>query len=198
MLVFWKEKMVLFAVPKTGTTALTGALAPSASMVMRDPTDLKHASVYRYQRFLLPLFRRLGQGDMETVAVIRHPVDRLSSWYRYRSRDDLVGHPNSTKGVLFDQFVAEYLKGKPAPYAALGSQAKFLKDRDGNVAITHLFRYESLPKLVTFLEQRLNRKIILPEINISPKMALSLDPAIEGDLRRKHADEFEIWETAIR
>ncbi len=197
MLVFWKEKLVLFAIPKTGTTALEGALAPAASMVLRDPTDLKHANYYRYQRFLVPLFKRLGQPDMETIAVIRHPVDRLGSWYRYRSRDDLAGHPNSTRGLTFDQFVTEYLKGKPAPYAALGSQARFLDDSDGNMAITHLFRYEALPKLVTVLEQRLNRKIVLPEVNVSPKMDLSLDPDVEGRLRRKHADEFALWETAI-
>lgn len=197
MLVFWKEKLVLFAIPKTGTTALEGALAPSASMVMRDPTDLKHANVYRYQRFLVPLFRRLGQDDMETIAVIRQPVDRLGSWYRYRSRDDLAGHPNSTKGVTFDQFVAEYLKGKPAPYAALGSQARFLNDSDGNMAITHLFRYEALPKLVAFLEDRLKRKIVLPKVNVSPKMELTLDPGVEARLKRKHADEFAVWETAI-
>jgi hypothetical protein len=52
MLVFWKENLVLLAVPKTGSTALQGALAPRASMVFRDPPKLKHAPCYRYRRFL--------------------------------------------------------------------------------------------------------------------------------------------------
>ena len=38
MLVFWKENLVLLAVPKTGSTALQGALAPRASgLVVANP-----------------------------------------------------------------------------------------------------------------------------------------------------------------
>ncbi|MFT7107527.1 MAG: hypothetical protein ACJAVT_002051 [Yoonia sp.] len=60
MLVFWKENLVLLAVPKTGSTALQGALAPRASMVFRDPPKLKHAPCYRYRRFLKPYFVQTG------------------------------------------------------------------------------------------------------------------------------------------
>jgi len=71
MLVFWAEKLVFLAVPKTGTTAIEGALAPRASMVLRDPPQLKHSPVYRYKRFLQPLFAQGGgQDDMETFAMV--------------------------------------------------------------------------------------------------------------------------------
>ena len=50
MLVFWKERLVFLAVPKTGTTALEGALAPKAALVFRDPPILKHTPLYRYRR----------------------------------------------------------------------------------------------------------------------------------------------------
>ena len=43
MLVFWKENLVFLAVPKTGTTAIEGALSPYAAMVLRDPPQIKHA-----------------------------------------------------------------------------------------------------------------------------------------------------------
>ncbi|MFB2531967.1 gamma-glutamyl kinase [Paracoccus sp. p4-l81] len=194
MLMFWNERLVFLAVPKTGTTAIEGALAPRASLVLRDPATLKHTPVYRYRRFLEPYFATCGPKDLETLAVTRHPIDWLGSWYRYRLRDDLVGHPNSTRGVTFDEFVREFCKDKPAPYAALGTQAKFLTDADGQIAVTHLFRYEAQPRLIAFLEDRLSIKIQFKQLNVSPKAELTLSPKIEAILRRKRAAEFAVWE----
>ena len=75
MLVFWKENLVLMAVPKTGSTALEGALAPRASLVLRDPPELKHAPCYRYKRFLKPLFKQVGGENPELMAIVRNPID---------------------------------------------------------------------------------------------------------------------------
>ena len=41
MLVFWAEKLVFLAVPKTGTTALEGALAPVSYTHLTLPTILR-------------------------------------------------------------------------------------------------------------------------------------------------------------
>jgi hypothetical protein len=202
MLVFWKERLVFLAVPKTGTTALEGALAPRASFVLRDPPILKHTPFYRYKRFVEP-FLALGTSDrlppmMETIAVIRHPVDWLSSWYRYRHRDDLVGHANSTRGIGFNDFVTEFTKGKPAPFANIGSQAKFVADGDGNCGITYLFRYEEPQHLHDFLAKRLGVVMDLPRLNVSPRVDTPLSADVEELLRRKCAAEFAIWEKAGR
>jgi hypothetical protein len=198
LLVFWKERLVLLAVPKTGTTALQRALGPKASMVMRDPPTLKHTPVYRYKRFVEPMFGQAGGEGFETVAAIRQPVEWLSSWYRYRHRDDLAGHPNSTRGVSFDDFVTEYTKGKPAPYAALGSQARFVQGKAGEIGVTHLFRYEQQDRLFAFLEERLQVKIDLQRMNVSPEMAVGLSAEVEALYRRRCADEFAVWEAAGR
>lgn len=198
MLVFWKEKLVFLAVPKTGTTSLEGALAPKAAMVMRDPPILKHSPIYRYRRFIEPYFGVAGDDKLETLAVIRNPVDWLSSWYRYRHRDDLVGHPNSTRDISFDDFVEEYCKGKPAPYAGVGSQAKFVCGNEDEIVVDHLFQYEQQDKLVEFLENRLNTKIDLPRLNISPVLETPLSEKIEEKLRRKREIEFKVWDAARR
>jgi hypothetical protein len=198
MLVFWKEKLVFLAVPKTGTTALEGALAPRASLVLRDPPILKHCPVYRYRRFLEPFLAQAGDQTLETLAVIRNPVDWLSSWYRYRHRDDLKGHPNSTQGISFDTFVTEYAKGKPAPFAAVGSQAKFVQGQDGVTVVTHIYRYEAQDKLIDFLQDRLSVRINLPRLNVSPQMELTLSPDIRARLEQKCPSEFAVWEAAQR
>ncbi len=196
MLVFWKERLILLAVPKTGTTALEGALAPRAQFVLRDPPQIKHAPLYRARRFVVPLIEAAGGSGFETVAAVREPVDWLGSWWRYRQRDDLAGQVNSTRGVGFDDFVDQFARGKPAPYAAVGSQARFVGDGEGNVAVDHLFRYESFDALVGFLEDRLSLRLDLPRLNVSPQMPLTLSPEIEDRLRRKRGAEFAVWEAA--
>ena len=194
MLVFWKENLVLLSVPKTGTTAIQGALAPHAAMVLRDPPQLKHSPCYRYKRFLRPFFSQAGGQTPEVMAVVRHPIDWLGSWYRYRSRDELVGHPNSTRGVSFDDFVAEYCKGRPAPFANVGSQAKFLQV-NGELGVDYLFRYEAQDKIIAFLEDRLQRSINLKHLNVSPKQELTLSSDLETKLRQKRPEEFDVWES---
>lgn len=196
MLVFWKQKLVFLSVPKTGTTAYEQALAPLAAMVILDPPELKHAPVYRYNRFFRPMFEKAGRADdIETMAVMREPVSWLGSWYRYRRRPFMQGRPNNTFDVSFDEFVEAYMQGKPPGFANVGSQARFLEPRPNGTAVTHLFRYEDQPRLIAFLEQRLDTKITLDRANVSPEMELTLSPAVEKKLRRKCAEEFELWDS---
>jgi hypothetical protein len=198
MLVFWKENLVLLAVPKTGSTALEGALAPRASMVLRDPPHLKHAPCYRYKRFLKPFFVQAGGQKPELMAVVRNPIDWLGSWYRYRRRSDLIGHDNSTHDISFDEFVLEYCKGNPAPFANVGSQNKFLRINDGEIGVDHLFQYEQWDLVIGYLEERLEMTITLKQKNVSPVMELALSKQVEAKLLEKRAAEFEVWEAGKR
>nr|WP_319948078.1 gamma-glutamyl kinase [uncultured Shimia sp.] len=196
MLVFWKQRLVFLSVPKTGTTAIETALAPHAGIVISDPPELKHAPLYRYNRFFRPMFERACKEDnMETLAVMREPISWLGSWYRYRQRDFIKGRPTSTMGITFDEFVDAYTRGDRPAYANVGSQAKFLEPRPNGTQITHLFRYEDQPPLLRFLKSRLGVDFELERKNVSPRVALSLSPDIEAKLRRKCAAEFELYDT---
>lgn len=196
MLVFWSEKLVFLSVPKTGTTAIEKALAPHASMVVSEPPELKHAPVYRYNRFFRPMFEKACKEDnMETVAVMREPISWLGSWYRYRQREFLKSTTRSTLGLSFDEFVEAYTKGDKPAFANVGSQAKFLEPRPNGTKVTHLFRYENQPIFLDFLERRLNTRIALTRENESPRMNLTLSPKVEEKLRRKCADEFELYDS---
>lgn len=196
MLVFWKQKLVFLSVPKTGTTAYEEALAPLAAMVILDPPELKHAPLYRYNRFFRPMFEKAGGcDDMETLAVMREPVSWLGSWYRYRRRPFMQGRPNATFDISFDEFVEAYMQGKPPGFANVGSQARFLEPRPNGTAVTHLFRYEDQSGLIGFLEDRLQTRIELPRANVSPAMDLELSPQVASKLRRKKAEEFDLYES---
>ncbi|SFR38184.1 hypothetical protein SAMN04488005_1200 [Yoonia tamlensis] len=196
MLVFAKENLVILAVPKTGTTAISAALAPRAAMVLRGPSSMKHAHMRRYHRFLRPFVENSIGHAPEIMAIVREPVDWLGSWYRYRSRAALHGHENSTANISFDAFVLEYCKGKPAPFATVGSQSKFVRRNDGEIGVDHLFRYEAQDEIAAFLEKRLNTRLDLAQKNVSPRMALTLSADVAARLREKHKDEFDIWQRA--
>lgn len=195
MLVFLRENLVFLAVPKTGTTAWHDALRPRADVVLANPPELKHAPLFRYQRFLRPMFETACNARPETLAVIREPVAWLGSWYRYRQRPFLKGKANSTEGISFDAFVHAHTKGKPPAFANVGSQARFLRPHASGEPVTHLFRYEDQTGLGEFIADRLGTRPALARLNTSPDADLTLSERTMMRLRERCADEFELYET---
>lgn len=198
MLVFFKERLAFLAMPKTGTTAYQTALATRADLVITDPPLLKHAPVYRYNRFIRPMFVNVCDAEMELMAVMREPVSWLSSWYRYRRRPFMKDKPNNTFDVSFDDFVLGYMKGKRPGFAEVGNQLKFLERQPNGTGITHLFRYEDQTRLKGFLEDRLNVKLDLGLENVSPEIDAPLAADVEMRFKRKFAADFELYESIAR
>lgn len=196
MLVFWKEKLVLLAVPKTGTTALERALLPRASAAILDPPGLKHCSARRYRSEVEPWITRGGAEPHETVAVIREPVDWLGSWYRYRQRPQIRGLETSTEGVSFDAFVTAWMAPEPPAWARVGSQARFLTGGRGRLLVRYLFRYEDYDHLLAFFADRLGTPVAPPRVNVSPRIGLALSADVEDRLRQHAARDFELWAQA--
>lgn len=195
MLVFYKERLVLLAVPKTGTTALLTALRARADIVVADPPELKHAPLYRYNRFFRPMFEKVCNAEMATIAVMREPVSWLGSWYRYRRRPFMKGKANATHDVSFDEFVQAYVRGNQPGFANVGNQAKFLEPRPNGTSVTYMFRYEEPERLAEFLTARLGAMPDLKRENVSPEMDLELSDETERKFRRKCAEEFTLYES---
>jgi hypothetical protein len=198
MLVFYKERLVLLSVPKTGSTALQSALRNRADIVVSDPPELKHAPLYRYNRFFRPMFDKVCNLELETVAVIREPISWLGSWYRFRRRPFMKGKSNSTFHVSFDEFVQAHMRGNRPGFANVGSQSKFLEPRPNGTKVTHLFRYEAPNELAEFLADRLGTMPALKRENVSPEMKLNLSSDTERKYRRKCAEEFILYDSILR
>ncbi|MBV1895369.1 MAG: gamma-glutamyl kinase [Rhodobacteraceae bacterium] len=195
MLVFYKERLVFLSVPKTGSTAYHSALAARADIIVSDPPELKHAPVYRYNRFFRPMFERVCDVEIETMAVMREPISWLGSWYRYRQRPFMQGKANSTHNITFDEFVLAYTKGDRPGFANVGSQFKFLEPRPNGTKVTHMFRYEDPARLNKFLEERLELKLLLNRENVSPDINLSLTEKTLEKFRRKCSEEFYLYDS---
>ncbi|PWK62458.1 gamma-glutamyl kinase [Roseicyclus mahoneyensis] len=195
MLLFWKAKLVLLAVPKTGTTALEEALLPHADAAILNPPEKKHVTARRWRNQLAPFFENKGGRRLETMAVIREPVDWLKSWHRYRARPEIAGSETSTAGIGFDTFVEGWLADPEPEFARVGRQSRFVSDAGGKVIVDHLFRYETLDLAIGFLENRLGQKLELTQRNVSPHTEVTLAPETEKRLRHEAGADFALWDS---
>lgn len=193
MLIFFKARLAFLSVPKTGTTAYQTALRPHADMVISEPTVLKHAPVYRYNRWIRPMFLKVCDVELELMAVMREPVDWLGSWWRYRQRPFMDGKPNSTADISFDDFVQAYMKGRRPSFAEVGSQYKFLEAQPNGTKVSHLFRYDDPGTLNAFLKERLDVDVETKRENVSPAKDVVLSEAVHQKFRRKFAEEFALY-----
>ena len=194
MLVFWEQRLVILATPKTGSTAIEAALDSMATMSIQRPPVLKHTPVQRFHRFIGPYLEATSGHPFTVVALMREPRDWLGSWFRYRQRDDIGEAAKSTSGMSFDQFVNAWCDDPQPEFAAVGSQARFLQPK-GEKGVDRLFRYEEIETFVHFLEDRLDCEIILPRLNVSPSASLDLAPQTEARLRKVASRDFALYET---
>lgn len=197
MLVFFKQRLVILSVPKTGSSALHDALRPMADLVISAPPTLKHAPLYRFNRFIRPMYEKVCDAELDAMAVVREPVAWLGSWYRYRQRRELEGEPNSTAGLSFDDFVRAYCAEQPPAFARVGSQAAFLEPRPNGVRAKHIFAYETPEEIRAFLEGRLGPLPEFPRVNVSPQQTLKLSADVEARFRSKHAASFDLHASAL-
>ncbi len=194
MLVFWKARLVLLAVPKTGTTALEQALLPHADTAILNPPQQKHCTVKRYRNQLQKFFEQRGQRRLELMAIVREPVDWLSSWYRYRAREAIAGGDNSTQGISFDDFVAAWLQDDPPAFAKVGRQSRFVADDANDIGVEHLFSHAKLDQAVEFLEGRVKARLELGRTNVSPTQTIELSASMLDRLHNEAPEEFALWD----
>ncbi len=192
MLVFFDQRLVFLATPKTGSTAIESALQPLAALTVERPPVLKHTNAHRYHRFIGPYLEAASGSEFTVTAMMREPVSWLGSWYRYRRRGDGVEARNRTNDVTFDEFVQAWCREDPPPFADVGRQSRFLKGhRDKGV--DRLFRYERIGDFVTFLEDQLDCAITLPRLNVSPTGDLTLSDRSRALLEREAAADFTLY-----
>lgn len=198
MLVFIEKNLVFLSMPKTASTAFIAALTPFASMIIKSPPGVKHMGLRRFDKRIRPLIEKQQQTQLETLAVIRHPIDWLGSWYRYRQRDAIKNTQNSTQDISFNTFVQEYMRQSPPDFAKVGDQAKFLQPAKDAAPITHIFQYEDQSGLKQFLEQRLKVTFKLEKKNVSPKKTLSCGPKSKTNCTKNAGANLIFGKTPVR
>lgn len=193
MLVFWDQRLVYLATPRTGSTAIEAALSAQAVLAVTRPPLLKHTTVRRYRRFLGPYLLAAAKAEFEVVAMMREPRDWLASWYRFRARGEGVEPEKSTRGISFDAFVTAWCGKDPPAFAAVGSQSRFLEPQNGARA-DRLFRYDDMDGFTAYLSARLGHPVRIDRLNAAPAgLDLTLRPETEARLRETAAGDFALY-----
>lgn len=199
MLILAPQRLVILEVPKTASKALRKMLRPhSAPLLPKVPRHIGYIGFTRHHRKALE--QSLG-GAVETLAVVREPLRRMQSWYRYRLRDGVARTRISTRDVSFEQFMLAYLSDDPPVYANIGRQDRFIGWGGKAGRVDHLFDYNRLDLMTEFLGERIGQDLELPRANVSPEaeeMDFSLtEPTMARFLERNEA-EFEMYRQVRR
>lgn len=189
MLIFWKQRLVFLANPKTGSTSLEMALEPLADIALQRPAPVKHTGFPAYQRFFAPWLAEQAGAPFTTVALMRNPLDWLRSWYRFTLQDEAeLGQAHQS----FTDFALAYADGAPQT-RQIGSQRAFLSD--GTAHVDRMFRYDDMASFLDFLETRLDCAIELPRLNVPPAVDVSLAPETGPTLRAALASDQELYDS---
>lgn len=196
MYVLKQAGLVYLANPKTGTQALRAMLKPFAKGTPEETMN-KHINAQAFENRWRQKAEALAGGAVETFAVMREPMAHMSSWFRYRQRDALRGHENSTHGMSFADFVEGRLEEDQPPFARIGRQDKFLGFMGAAMRpVTYVFDYERLDLLMLFLSERLGADLAMPTRNVSPRgedVDLTLPDDVLSRFRKAHEGEFDLY-----
>lgn len=193
MLILGLQRLVVLETPKTGSLALRAMLAPYTLPVSDEAARhtghngylLKHAA---------PLAQSFG-GPLQTVAVVRAPLARMQSWYRYRMRPKVAHLKVSTRGISFEAFMLAYLDGKNPEVANVGRQDRFVGWTGRAARVDHVFDYDRLDLLEAFFSARTGDALALPVRNMSPlsdTVDYTLSDAVMARYRAENAEEFAL------
>ena len=181
MLIDYSNELVFLAVTKTGTTsAEAGILEHGTNIGRLNGAKLKHLTYSDFNR----IRDVLKAEGFRTVAVVRHPLERAASWYKYRYRDALVGHPRSTRGVSFSDF----LRTLPPP--SFDNRCAVVDEETGAMPEI-VFKYENFGHFVEFLKGVYGSDFRMPVRNRSPKVELG---EINPEVLERYRDAIDWYE----
>lgn len=195
MLISLQAGLAYLAAPKTGSTAIEDQLRPVSSIILQGNAHTKHLNVREYRSLVQPLLDHVHAPKIELCAVMRHPMDWIRSWYRYRQREN--ENPEfSTRDIEFETFVEGFLQDEKPTYTHyIGNQYDFLRDEDGEVRVDHLFRYDDIAAFHQFLEERFGREFEFKQLNVSPKVDVVISVDAQMRIERAFKADYELYRT---
>jgi Sulfotransferase family len=193
---FADRGFVFLSMPKAGSTVLQKHFARHAMILFRQPPGMKHMSAVTFEATMAPWLARYGhpRETYVTMCLVRHPLDRAVSWWRYRSRPEAQGQPNWTGGMGLAEFADRLVSGE----VSLGTSSNFVTDNDGAVIVDRMYRYEHLAEATAWMAERLGIAApVLEPTNVSPVRQGEMDAATRARLEEHFADDLAIYEQAL-
>jgi len=196
MLLSIDGRFAYLAMTKTGSTSVENAIRSDCPIFFSRDHRVTHMPAHHFERFLRPYLKECGFAGIDTVCQIRHPVDWLESWWRYRSKPGDWEREVDTSDVSFEAFALGFIEGADAPYLNhIHRPQAFLCDDAGTLQVDIVFRYEEMDVFAAFLSARLNRQVSFKRHNTSPRrMWTRLGRNAKARVEAYFAPELDIWE----
>jgi len=196
-----KYGIAFLCMPKCASTSIEKAIQPFCNINFSGHPKLKHINAQLFSETIFSAHKKLLPNvEIESFSLIRDPLERMESRYRYKTRDEIKNpnhpnHRNYTGGMSYNEYIKEYIsEGKRKPFANLASQYDFLTMTNGEIGVDHIMPMNRLDLVADFLSKKIGREIEIPHENISPKFSTSLDHELEKQLRQYLAEEIVMYE----
>lgn len=194
MLLHIEGRFAYLAMTKTGSTSIENAIRRQCHVMFTRHHRVTHMPGHHFEKYIRPYLTDTGIADIDTVCQLRHPIDWLESWWRYRSKPAEWEREVDTSGISFDQFAEEYIAGEDRPYLGMHRPQSFLFAEDGTRAVDIVFRFEDMDLMAAFLSERLARPVKLEQHNKSPRRWRRLSKPVKARLESFFEPELTVWE----
>jgi hypothetical protein len=198
MLIHRVKKFAFLSNPKAASTTIETWLGRTPGMAcFHGDSKFKHTT---FQGFV-KLMQAYGEpvDDYEVMCIVRHPLDKARSWFRYRSRQTLSNNPDRYLGDrTFTEYVQQILhehENGRRDFRFLN--LRFVCDEHAAVRVGRIFPYHRIDAAFEYLRRRLDLPGPVPAeaLNVSPEVDTMLSPELTQAFSRVFADEIQWYES---
>lgn len=206
MRISFRNRFVMFDIPKSASTSVNQALAPVSETVLDGDGGVKHINVRLFEEHLAPLLEKCigpAADRLERIAIVREPFDMLRSYYTYLrrpgiERPDHVDNDRNALNIEFSDFVAIVCAKGPSRFRGIGRPSGFVADSKGLVGIDAIFAMERLPEFAGYMSQKTGRTIEIPHRNVSQeRVGEQLPAALVAKVKDVMAADFALHAAAL-
>lgn len=196
MLYFHQQRLAYLEIPKTGSSAVVAALRDLAAMEVSRPPHQRHMNASKFNGKFRPFIKATWGREVESFAVMREPVDRLVSWYRYLKGRQGKGGPPPTDDMSFADFAEAVLTGDDR-YKSTGQQDFFLMGGGDVPQVNYIFQYDRPDVLGDFLDLHFGEGIRFDRVNVSKSAPVEVPDEIRARVSEVRSREAALWQ-AVR
>jgi hypothetical protein len=182
--------LIFVHIPKAAGTSISQALYGM---------QVHHASIRLHRRLLGP-----QHGDLPSFAVLRDPVERFLSAYRYGRAGGSACHQVAQafkaqyRAFRSIDHALDHVEQARGPYQVdhiYRPQSWYLTDEEGEIAVDRLLTMDDIPYLPDLIAGFPRHR--LPCLNRSAPSDVALSAGQQHRLRKLYAQDFELWETGV-
>jgi hypothetical protein len=157
------------------------------SLLQSNASTQQHCSFIQRSARLL---RTAYDMNPKPFAIMRDHIDQITNWNWYSQNVDEAYPEPSSAGISFDECFLAVIEDEPPALAAIGRQFNFLTSNRKKFLVSHLFAYEKMELLHTFLSENFSEKFVFEQKNVSRDAYTTLAPDVEIFLCTARENEF--------